>query len=156
MNLNIHAVDEVTKLYERLQDKRDKLREQLEGVEKEFEAVSTTLRLMGQLTPAQNINLSGLSQLDALVAIAKANDNKLVVKTARRLMVKAGFFRSTKHASSILFTTINRSGKFEREAPGVYKLKAVVGQSFNLGDVKAYASEPEEELQETKVAVNQR
>ncbi|MBZ5645344.1 MAG: hypothetical protein LAO19_21500 [Acidobacteriia bacterium] len=143
MTLNIHSVDEISKLYESLQGKRDRLREQLDAVEKQFDAVSTTLRLMGHLTPAQNINLSGLTQLDALIAIAKANDNKLVVKTARRLMVKAGYFKSTKHASSILFTTINRSGKFDRESPGVYRLRAIppVHQTINLGDATMYTDD---------------
>lgn len=147
MTLNIHAADEVLKLYERLQETRDKLREKLAAVEQEFEAVSTTLRLMGHLSPAQNVNLSGLSQLDAIVAIAKANDGKLVVKTARRHMVRAGYFKNTKHASSILFTTINRSGRFERESPGVYKLQNVgPSQPVNFGDLSNYKSFEEEEI----------
>jgi hypothetical protein len=63
-----------------------------------------------------------MSHLDALIAIAKANNNKLAVKAARRLMTRAGLFKSTKNASSIIFTAVNRSGKFERESPGVYRL----------------------------------
>ena len=114
--------DELFALYERLQSKRDRLKEQLIEVEKEFEAVSTTLRLMGQPSPSEVVNLEGLTQLNALIAIAKANDNLLAVKRARRLMTKAGFFKDSKHPASVLFTAINRSGRFDRVSPGVYRL----------------------------------
>jgi hypothetical protein len=119
----IHAADEVSKLYERLQSQRDKLKEQLEEVEREFDAVATTLKLMGQSTPGlSSISLNGMKHIDALVAIAKANNNILVVKTARRVMVREGLFKTPKNASSILFTAINRSDRFERISPGKYKL----------------------------------
>lgn len=121
MSSNI-AQDELLGLYERLQSKRDRLKEQLDEVEKEFEAVSTTLRLIGQVTPGEVVNLEGMTQLEALIAIARANGNRLTVKRARRLMIKAGYFKNSKHPASVLFTAINRSGKFEREMPGVYRL----------------------------------
>lgn len=123
MSLNIHGADEVSRLYEKLLAKRDKLKEQLEEVEKEFDAVATTLKLMGQAPPGlANLDLGGMTHVDALVAIAKANGGVLVVKTARRLMTRANLFTNTKNASSILFTAINRSGKFQRSSPGKYKL----------------------------------
>lgn len=116
------AADEVSKLYEKLLSRRDKLREQLVEVEKEFEAVSTTLKLMGQPTPGlYNLDLSGKTHLEALIAIAKANDNILIVKTARRLMGRAGLFKTAKNASSILFTAINRDSRFSRLEPGKYQ-----------------------------------
>lgn len=119
----IHVADEVSKLYEKLQIKRDKLKEQLDEVEEEFAAVSTTLKLMGLPTPGMsNIDLSGKTHLEALTAIAKANDNILVVKTARRLMTRAGLFKNPKNASSVLFTAITRSGMFESIGKGKYKL----------------------------------
>lgn len=124
MSANLHVSDEVSKLYEKLQVKRDKLREQLAEVEKEFEAVSTTLKLMGLPTPGMsNLELAGKTHLDALIAIARANNGLLVVKTARRLMTRAGLFKNPKNASSVLFTAISRSGKFESEGKGKYKLK---------------------------------
>jgi hypothetical protein len=123
MSGNIHVSDEVSKLYEKLQVKRDKLREQLVEVEKEFEAVSTTLKLMGLPAPGvSNVNLSGKTHLEALIEIAKANGNNLVVKTARRLMTRAGLFGNPKNASSVIFTAISRSGKFRPLSKGKYEL----------------------------------
>src|SRR5713101_9487761 len=115
----IHVADEVSKLYEKLLIKRDKLKEQLDEVEKEFVAVSTTLKLMGLPTPGMsNLTLAGKTHLEALIEIAKANDNLLVVKTARRLMTRAGLFRNPKNASSVIFTAISRSGKFKSLSKG--------------------------------------
>ena len=119
----IHVADEVSKLYEKLQIRRDKLKEQLDEVEKEFTAVSTTLKLMGLPTPGMsNLTLTGRTHLDALIEIAKANNGILIVKTARRLMARANMFTNPKNASSVLFTAISRSGKFESMGKGKYKL----------------------------------
>lgn len=123
MSTNLHVSDEVSRLYEKLLVKRDKLKEQLNEVEKEFEAVSTTLKLMGLPTPGMsNLSLSGKTHLEALVEIARANDNVLVVKTARRLMTRAGLFSNSKNASSVLYTAISRSGKFKPISKGKYEL----------------------------------
>ena len=119
----IHISDEVSKLYEKLLIKRDKLKEQLSEVEKEFDAVSTTIKLMGLPTPGMsNLSLTGKTHLEALIEIARANDSILVVKTARRLMTRAGLFTNPKNASSVLFTAISRSGKFESMGKGKYRL----------------------------------
>lgn len=129
----IHVADEVSKLYEKLQIKRDKLKEQLIEVEKEFEAVSTTLKLMGLPTPGMsNIDLTGKTHLDALIAIAKANNNVLVVKTARRLMTRADLFKNPKNASSVIFTAISRSGKFEPISKGKYRLIEQANKAIGL------------------------
>jgi hypothetical protein len=123
MSNNIHVSDEVSRLYEKLLMKRDKLKEQLIEVEKEFESVSTTLKLMGLPTPGMsNLTFVGKTHLEALVEIARANGNILVVKTARRLMTRAGLFGNPKNASSVLFTAISRSGKFKPISKGRYEL----------------------------------
>src|SRR5438874_2703556 len=117
MSINTQGSDEVSRLYEKLLEKRDKLRIQLEEVEQEFQAVATTLKLMGQPIPGLvGLDLSGKSHVEALVAIAKANGNMLVAKTAKRLMTRAGLFGNTKHANSALFTALNRSGRFRRHS----------------------------------------
>jgi len=119
----LHVSDDVSKLYEKLQGKRDKLREQLEEAEREFEAVATTLKLMGLPTPGtSNLSLAGRTHLEALIDIARANGGILIVRQARRLMTKAGLFTNPKNASSILFTAIGRSGKFKAVAKGKYEL----------------------------------
>jgi hypothetical protein len=123
MSNNMHVSDEVSKLYESLLIKRDKLKEQLADVEKQFDAVATTLKLMGLPTPGMsNLNLAGKTHLKALIEIAKLNDNILVIKTARRLMTRANMFGNPKNASSILFTAVSRSGKFKALSKGKYEL----------------------------------
>jgi hypothetical protein len=123
MSQNLQVSDEVSKLYEKLQVKRDKLQEQLKEVEKEFEAIATTLKLLGLPTPGMsNLNLAGKTHLEALIEIAKANNGTLVVKTARRLMTRANLFGNPKNASSVLFTAISRSGKFKPLSKGKYEL----------------------------------
>ena len=141
MTFNLSAAEELSKMYESLQAKRDRLQEQLNEVTEDFEAVARSLRLMGAPTPAMsNLDLKDMTQIEALVAKAKANDNLLVVKTARRLMMKAGLFPIPKNASSMLFTAISRSGKFKAvpDNKGKYELietaqpaKSII---FNLGE----------------------
>ena len=123
MSSNIHVSDEVSRLYEKLEQKRDRLREQLDEVEREFEAVATTLKLMGLPTPGmRDLDLSNKTQLEALIEIAKANNNILVVKTARRLMTRANLFTNPQNASSILFTAVSRSQRFKPLSKGKYQL----------------------------------
>ena len=144
MTVNFSAAEELARMYENLQAKRDRLQEQLDEVTKDFEAVAHSLKLMGAPTPGMsNLNLSNMTHLEALIAIAKANDNVLVVKTARRLMNKAGLFKNPQNASSVLFTTISRSGKFRAvpDSKGKYELveqekqdKPVSKLVFHLGE----------------------
>ncbi len=121
------TLEDVARLVERLQTKRDKLQGQLEEIQKQLDCASTTYELLGKnrlvssavVTP---VDLHGKTQLDALVSIAEANGNRLVVRKARRILVRVGLIKTAKNASSIIFTAINRSGRFQREAPGIYKL----------------------------------
>jgi hypothetical protein len=125
MTFNLSAAEELARMYENLQAKRDRLQEQLDEVTKDFEAVAHSLKLMGAPTPGMsNLDLSNMTHIEALIAIAKANDNLLVVKTARRLMNKASLFKNPRNASSVLFTAINRSGKFKAvpDSKGKYEL----------------------------------
>jgi len=104
------------------------------------------LKLMGLPTPGMaNIDLSDKTHLEALISIAKANNNILVVKAARRLMTKAGLFTNPKNASSVIFTAISRSGKFKPvpESKGKYELieqEKPAKLVFHLGDPVAKVS----------------
>jgi|SRR6266850_30257 len=123
MSTNVSGTD-IAKLFEQLGTKREKLRSQLEEVEKEYEAVALTMKLIGQ--PSQKsltgLDLRNMTQLGALIAIAKANGGVLAVKSARRAMVKAGMFTTPKNAASIIFTAIMRSKRFQRLGSGRYAL----------------------------------
>jgi len=71
MTFNLSAAEELSKMYESLQAKRDRLQEQLNEVTEDFEAVARSLRLMGAPTPAMsNLDLKDMTQIEALVAIA--------------------------------------------------------------------------------------
>jgi hypothetical protein len=122
--VTISAAEQLNKLYEERKSKCDRLRTQLAEVEKELEAIGTTLRLMGYMAPSSTLGLDlhGMTQLAALIAIAQANGGILTVKTARRMMLKAGMFGNPKNSSSILFTTISRSKRFEKMESGKYRL----------------------------------
>ena len=120
MNTNKQAIDELTKVLDRLQFKRDRLREQLKDIESQYETISGALRVLGHTS--MDVDLTGKTQLEALIAIAKSNKNELAVRAARRVMNRFGLFANAKNASSIIHTTITRSGKFERIKPGVYRL----------------------------------
>src|SRR5467141_3504474 len=123
MSTNVSGAD-IAKLFEQLGAKREKLRSQLEELEKEYEAVALTMKLIGQ--PSQKslvgLDLSNKTQLEALIAIAKANGGILAVKSARRVMVKAEMFKTPKNAASIIFTAIMRSKRFQRLGSGRYAL----------------------------------
>jgi hypothetical protein len=114
MPTNSQLSEEVLRLYETLQARKETLKEQLAEVEKQFESLSVTMGLLRLPTPGMiGLNLGGKTQLEALIAIARANNNLLIVRQARRLMTKAGLFTNPKNASSVIFTTIGRSGRFK-------------------------------------------
>src|SRR2546423_570129 len=123
MPTNVSGTD-IAKLFEQLGAKREKLRSQLEEVDKEYEAVALTMKLIGQ--PSQKslvgLDLSNKTQLEALIAIARANGGVLAVKSAKRAMVKAGMFKTPKNAASILYTAIMRSKRFQKLGSGRYGL----------------------------------
>jgi hypothetical protein len=74
-------------------------------------------------------SLKGLTQVQALIKIAKDNgNNRFKLKEAKKLLLDAGLVKSKKNASTILFTAIQRSEKFMRVAPGEYEL--LPSQSF--------------------------
>ena len=64
-----------------------------------------------------------MTQVAALVKIARDNGtNRFKLQDAKKTLVDAGLIRSKKNASTILFTTIQRSGRFRRVAPGEYEV----------------------------------
>jgi chaperonin cofactor prefoldin len=47
MSMNKQAIDELTKVLDRIQFKRDRLREQLRDIESQYETISGALRVLG-------------------------------------------------------------------------------------------------------------
>lgn len=122
------ALEEIKRLIEKLQNKRDRQKTLVDELERQLSSAITTFELMSKgKSPSVGLSISftelqGKTQLEALVAIATANHKKLIVRKARRLLIRAGLIKNEKNASGAIFTAITRSGRFERESPGVYKL----------------------------------
>jgi hypothetical protein len=115
---------DLAKMLEQIVIKRDRLRQQLADAEREYDAVALTMKLAGHIVQTgAKLDFSNMTQLGALIAIAKANSGILVVKIARRMMAKAGMFKNPDNASSIIFTAIHRSNQFVKLQSGKYRLK---------------------------------
>ncbi len=125
--------EELHGLKKTLYQKVERLRGELRETEAELQAVTKTLQLLtkGRGREEQEIEskveafiheLHGLTQVEALIKLAKANGNRFKTKDAKHILVAAGLIKSRKNAANILFTTTQRSGKFMRVAPGEYEL----------------------------------
>jgi hypothetical protein len=117
-----------------LEAKRNRL---VQDVEKEIEHVRATITSLrgGTAPPAEQSEtlpfvaefpvsrIRNMTQVQALVTIAKHNDGVIRAQEAKRLLIKAGVMRETKNSTNIIHAVILRSEKFERIRPGEYRLK---------------------------------
>lgn len=138
MSNNDSTYIELISLRDRLDARQTELQGELEDVTRKLESVSTTLALLDgsdamplahrvavsrATTASIDIaSLRGLKQVEALTKIAKHNGGKIQTAVAKRLLLQAGLIKNPKNANNILFSVIQRSGKFERVEPGVYRL----------------------------------
>ena len=115
-----------------LMEKREKLLRPLQQLDKDLDAVTGAITAMQRFAhmpePAPALEfpitqLRGLTQVQALVAIAKHNDGIIRAQEAKRMLIKAGVMRETKNSTNIIHAVILRSEKFERVRPGEYRLK---------------------------------
>ena len=124
-------LDQLTALRDRLQLRQEKYAQKLAEVEEQLKAVSLTLSLLNPgeereaeeqpLIVAPN-EIRGMTQVEALVYIARNNANRVKIVSAKKLLAKAGVMKLTKNSYNILYTVINRSEKFKRVGPGEYEL----------------------------------
>lgn len=128
---------DLSKIIKKLQEEKKRILNRLNEINKEIRAVETTLKLIGSRGNGKSVLLaheelindlrnrrSELSQLKALIEIADIigdKNNKFRMAEAKNIMVEAGFFENPKNASAILYTIMDRSRKFEKIEPGVYK-----------------------------------
>jgi hypothetical protein len=121
---------ELLELQDKLRNKHEYYLKQLEQVTADLNVVTRTLELLEDkgtrkqeeypiVPPAL---LKDMTQLDALKAIARANNGKFYVKDAKRLLVAAGLIENPKNVSSIVHTLIDRSDAFHRVRRGLYRL----------------------------------
>jgi hypothetical protein len=126
-------LDELVGLIVRLRNRKAEIEAQLSSLEAQINAVETTLKLLkderspdlSQMNSSFISELHDKSLIEALITIAQKRENRLIVKEAKRLLIQAGLINNAKNALSILYTTISRSGRFEKIKPGEYKVKDV-------------------------------
>jgi hypothetical protein len=143
----VNTFPELEALKGRLEQQAQELHTQLDKVMGQLESVATTLELLKGQQPQQQTlpvwapspkpqdaaphsairaisasDLSGLTQLEAIIKIAKANNNRVRLITARDLLLAAGTTTSEKNAMNIVFNVIKRSDRFIRVAAGIYEL----------------------------------
>jgi hypothetical protein len=124
---------ELDALIQRLQASETRLTERLNEVRKNLDAAKTTRSLLRQgETRERDVEstssvlireLVGKTQLEAMEYIARKNENRLRISTAKNLLVKAGLMKGNKkNFYNILYTILTRSGRYKRIAPGEYEL----------------------------------
>ena len=100
----------------------------LEILTKQIEAVNTTVQLLkyradnvpaSELSDIEVPNVSGMKQVEAVMAIARSNNGRVKVKDAVRILRAAKILKA-KRAWGALYSVIQRSGKFEKVAPGEF------------------------------------
>lgn len=125
-----------------LMERREQIIRPLQAIDQEIENVDGTIRSLQkshtlsfqkeELFPVGK--LRKLTQVQALVAIAKHYKGVVKAQEAKRLLIKAGVMRETRNSTNIVHAVIVRSEKFERLRPGEYKLKESIPTT---GEIKA-------------------
>jgi septal ring factor EnvC (AmiA/AmiB activator) len=130
-----------------LLEKRERLMRPLQELDQEIEHVTATLRSIQNTVQRIALpikedefpigKLRKLTQVQALVVIAKHNDGIIRAQEAKRLLIKAGVMRETKNSTNIIHAVILRSEKFERVRPGEYRLKEMKSSTGDGGVLHA-------------------
>lgn len=137
MRNNDQTYMELVALRDRLDARQSELMADLDDVTRKLESVSTTLSLLDgadvplahrvalsrSATPTIDVaSLRGLKQVEALTKIAEHYGGQFQSSVAKKLLIQAGLISNPKNAGNILYAVTQRSGKFERVEPGVYRL----------------------------------
>jgi hypothetical protein len=128
------TLDYLTEHKKTLLTKRERLMLPLQELDQEIEHVTATIRsLQNPPQPAGFTaiitvdfpvgKLRKLTQVQALVVIAKHYGGTFKAQEAKRLLIKGGVMRQTKNSTNMIHGVILRSEKFERVRPGEYRLK---------------------------------
>jgi hypothetical protein len=128
-NNSQQQIDQLKALKERLQNQEAKQKQRLAEISEKLRAVTLTISLLGEerenedTSPGVSVReLQGMKQVEALVYIAKHNNGRVRIVDAKKLFTKAGVMKVTKNSYGILYTVIQRSGKFKHSGRGEYEL----------------------------------
>jgi hypothetical protein len=103
----------------------------LDETRRNIDAVQRALTLLRERygLPGEEANrklplesLKGKTHLQALIAIAKSSNGRVKVIEAKRTLLEAGILTKPKIAYQQITSTLIRSDRFERAAPGEYRL----------------------------------
>jgi hypothetical protein len=120
-----------------LKEKREYVMHQIGELEEALECLNGTIAFLekeGRMESTEHVRpaearefpvvkLHGLTQLQAVVMIAKHFRGVVKAQDAKRLMINGGVMKETKNSTNITHNLIIRSKLFERIAPGEYRLK---------------------------------
>jgi hypothetical protein len=136
---------EVLKLLERLTSQRQVLEVEIDRIDSEIEAVTTTARLLkagvtaDSAPPIKSLSiasheLSGLTTREALKRIASTSGGKVRVSDVKDILIDAGILKRSKNTWNIIYTILKRSPEFVRceGEPGTYELLAADGRQPRL------------------------
>jgi hypothetical protein len=147
---------------DQLDRRQGELHAEFEDVSRKLESVSMALALLdGDPAPLSHrvalaeggppasasidvSSLRGMTQVEALTKIAEHNGGQIQTLVVKKMLLQAGLIKNPKNANNILFSVIQRSGKFERVDHGVYRL---IGHKPERPD-KKYLMEPPPEPSE--------
>jgi len=126
------VVEHLKNLAGALRKEIEEMRAPLEQKEKDLEHFLGVIDFYTRNAPKQVVspaspiaNLRGLSQKQAVIAIAKANGGVIKAQYAKRLMIEAGIMKNTKNSTRMVHNAIINSERFDRIAPGEFRLKVV-------------------------------
>lgn len=118
--------------------RRERLVMPLQQLDQEIEHVDATVRSLQKPKPVGFAALTlpavpefpigklrKLTQVQALIVIAKHYGGTFKAQEAKRLLIRAGVMRETKNSTNIIHAVIVRSEKFDKVKPGEYRLKTV-------------------------------
>ncbi len=126
------TVQYLTQMKRELLAKREKLLKPVQEIEREIEHVTSTLSVVlriGVLDEKESTlgfpvkKLRGMTQAQALIAVAEYNGGTIKALEARAILVAAGVMRNTKNTARMIHSLIARSEAFLRTGRGEYRLK---------------------------------
>lgn len=131
-------------LLSRLEQKKSAIQKEYErslaAVDKEIEAVTTTLWLLRQAQPEPQLSdteeqvfsamasiamaIKDKSAREALIDLARSNKGVVRIADVKPLLTRAGILKDTKNTWGAIYTTLTRSKEFTKvdNEPGTFRL----------------------------------
>ena len=86
-------------------------------------------------------DFAGMSQREAILALARQQDGVVRVPAAGRMLVETKLTASKRNASQIVLSVIQRTNQFDWIAPGTYRLKEYAAHNGHDREQAALISE---------------